>query len=35
MRKFEAASVKKILHRFRMRRRGGVGKGSGLVMGEF
>jgi hypothetical protein len=34
MRKLEAASVRKMLHRRRMRRRGGVGKGSGLVTGE-
>jgi hypothetical protein len=34
MRKLEAASVRKMLHRLRMRRRDGVGKGSGLVTGE-
>jgi hypothetical protein len=34
MRKLEAASVRKMLHRRRMRRRGGFGKGSVLVTGD-
>jgi hypothetical protein len=34
MRKLEAASVRKMLHRRSMRRRGGVGKGSVFVTGD-